>query len=113
MPNLSHSYLTNQLQKFSGGTKLITMIAVGVGIAPMIHTLRAIFRRQDRLSNQPKFHTEQVIESPDVTGAASGLQFLNIKVKLLYGVVRGKKFYLFIFMIFVRNLFCITLMFSN
>ena len=31
-----------------GGVKLITMIAVGVGIAPMIHTLRAVFKHRER-----------------------------------------------------------------
>lgn len=74
-----------------GGTKLITMLAVGVGIAPMIHTLRAIFRRHDRLSTQLKSHTAQNIGSSDAACASSGLQYLNIKVKLLYGVVRVTK----------------------
>ena len=74
-----------------GGTKLITMLAVGVGIAPMIHTLRAIFRRHDRLSIQLKSHIAQNTGSPDTACISSGLQNLNIKVKLLYGVVRVTK----------------------
>lgn len=69
-----------------GGIKLITMIAVGVGIAPMIHTLRAIFKHRelqlktsgDRAEHPQCFNSESsLVTSSD----------LKIKVNLLYGVV--------------------------
>jgi hypothetical protein len=61
----------------AGGVKLITMIAVGVGIAPMIHTLRAIFR-----------HRESQLRSAERADSPSPCQqSRNIRVKLLYGVV--------------------------
>ena len=58
------------------------MIAVGVGIAPMIHTLRAIFRHRDLQIKTEKNNSE---DSQCNNGA------LKIKVKLLYGVVRSHK----------------------
>jgi hypothetical protein len=61
----------------AGGVKLITMIAVGVGIAPMIHTLRAIFRHRDSQLRS--------IERADSPSPCQ--QSRNIRVKLLYGVV--------------------------
>ena len=81
------------------------MVAVGVGIAPMIHTLRAIFRRHDQLSNQLKPQTAQNNESPDAAYAASDLQYLNIKVKLLYGVVRVEKSFFNSYDMLMKNLF--------
>lgn len=71
--------MTNYEEKHyvAGGVKLITMIAVGVGIAPMIHTLRAIFR-----------HRDSQLQSAVKTDSLSPCQLSRkIRVKLLYGVV--------------------------
>ena len=83
------------------------MIAVGVGIAPMIHTLRAIFKRHDRLSNQQKSHAVENIDSPSAACVATNPQSLNTKVKLLYGVVRGKMLFFHFNDSLFSNLFCI------
>ena len=66
------------------GVKSMTMIAVGVGIAPMIHAMRAVFKERRRsLSEAPQkgMDTEDVI--PD------------LKIKLLYGAVRLTLFHIF------------------
>lgn len=84
------------------------MIAVGVGIAPMIHTLRAIFKRHDRLANQLKSHVVENVDSPSAASMATNPQYLKIKVKLLYGVVRGKRLFFHFNDSLVSNLFCIS-----
>ena len=63
------------------------MIAVGVGIAPMIHTLRAIFRHRDLQLMEERERAEREISESDSTCGQSSNQ-CKIKVKLLYGVVR-------------------------
>lgn len=84
------------------------MIAVGVGIAPMIHTLRAIFKRHDRLANQLQSHAIESVESPSAASIGANPQSLNIKVKLLYGVVRGKRPFFHFNYSLVSTLFCIS-----
>ena len=106
--HLSPFCLKHELKSFEGGTKLITMIAVGVGIAPMIHTLRAIFKRHDRLANQLKSHAIEDIDSPTAASMATNPQSLNIKVKLLYGVVRGKRLFFHFNFSLISNLVCIS-----
>ena len=59
------------------------MIAVGVGIAPMIHTLRAVFKHRER---QLKSEREKA-EQNDCASSRSTSAHLKIKVNLLYGVV--------------------------
>ena len=54
------------------------MIAVGVGIAPMIHTLRAIFKHRDRQLHRLQHDTDSTDHHR---------QMFRIQVKLLYGVV--------------------------
>jgi NAD(P)H-flavin reductase len=60
------------------------MIAVGVGIAPMIHTLRAIFRHRDRQIDLEK----KSIETNENSSTDSSPSFTSTKimVQLLYGV---------------------------
>lgn len=57
------------------------MIAVGVGIAPMIHTLRAIFKHRDQQLHELQ-HADNGSDSTDHRRQQS-----KVKVKLLYGVV--------------------------
>lgn len=64
-----------------GGVKRITMIAVGVGIAPMIHTLRAIFRHRDRQIDLEKKSIENSSTDSSPSSAST-----KIMVQLLYGV---------------------------
>jgi hypothetical protein len=85
------------------------MIAVGVGIAPMIHTLRAIFNRHDRLSNRLKSHSIENIESPSAASMATNPQSLNIKVKLLYGVVRDKRLFFHFLIIRLSQTYFVSL----
>lgn len=69
-----------------GGVKLITMIAVGVGIAPMIHTLRAVFKHRERqlkTEREKAGHNECVSANYSLATSSN----LKIKVNLLYGVV--------------------------
>jgi NAD(P)H-flavin reductase len=60
------------------------MIAVGVGIAPMIHTLRAIFRHRDRQIDLEKKSIETNENSS--TDSSSSSASTKIMVQLLYGV---------------------------
>lgn len=60
------------------------MIAVGVGIAPMIHTLRAIFRHRERQIDIEKkaVKTDEISSTDSPTTSA----LTKITVQLLYGV---------------------------
>jgi NAD(P)H-flavin reductase len=60
------------------------MIAVGVGIAPMIHTLRAIFRHRDRQIDLEK----RSVETNEIGGTDSSISpsSTKIMVQFLYGV---------------------------
>lgn len=87
----------------AGGVKLITMIAVGVGIAPMIHTLRAIFRHRDS-----QLHSAQETDSPSPCRQSG-----NIRVKLLYGVVSAVSDYsdfvfILIYILLLLSFYCIS-----
>lgn len=87
----------------AGGVKLITMIAVGVGIAPMIHTLRAIFRHRDS-----QLRSAQETDSPSPCRQSG-----NIRVKLLYGVVSAVSDYsdfvfISIYVLLLLSFYCIS-----
>ena len=62
------------------------MIAVGVGIAPMIHTLRAIFKHRERQLKSEREKAEQN-ECVSARSSLATSAHLKIKVNLLYGVV--------------------------
>ena len=64
------------------------MIAVGVGIAPMIHTLRALFRHRDLQLRIEKNRSDQ---NGNNCGESAAQAPLKVTVKLLYGVVRSQQ----------------------
>jgi hypothetical protein len=77
------------------------MVAVGVGVAPMIHTLRAIFRdyeerrRRDRKTTEStSIPVEDDIQKHTTSSSSTGSVVdstqseSTLKIVLLYGVVR-------------------------
>ena len=87
--------LTNESNHHHDATSLLTLIAVGVGIAPMIHTLRYIFKARDiQLNKNPANHSarSEVSQVSKELSTASNIFGINtetpsVRIVLLYGVV--------------------------
>ncbi len=82
---------------FTSRVSNITMIAVGVGLAPMIHTLRAIFKDYDLNKNK---NVDDCLESvtdglPDSKNNDNSTS-KDLQIVLLYGVVSTWLFVLYI-----------------
>ena len=85
---------------FKHDVKTITMIAVGVGLAPMIQTLRTIF----------KDHDERISNSNNIVEVEMETVVEPLKIVLLYGVVCNKidivvniLIYLYIYYYYIAN----------
>ncbi len=70
----------------------LTMIAVGVGVAPMVHTLRAIFRQYDidmaKMSGEVNNTSNSSTGSNHGSDNSAGDRVKCMQIVLLYGVVR-------------------------